>query len=144
MSFELGNSFYQDCSTFENSIYPTNLKPLTYLAKISSAPFSISKGPDITSLTVAANATTLTVRAAASDSAFSYKKVATSKQTIREIRAFVNTHPYAMLSNGFRLTKGRVSIDVSSLASGSRNVVCVQATDSAGYRGPVTATYFIK
>ncbi|KAI2490337.1 metallocarboxypeptidase [Fragilaria crotonensis] len=148
ISFELGNTFYQDCTTFENTILPKNFKTLTYLAKITKAPFSMAKGPDVTKLTTTMNGNILTVVATASDSALSYGKIASSKQGVRNIRAFINTHPYSLptmnastaryvLKNGNATT-----IDVSSLASGSRNVLYVQATDTAGYRGPVTAAYF--
>lgn len=147
VSVELGNAFYQDCSTFENSILPKNLQPLTYLAKISKAPFSIAKGPDVTQLTTTMNGSTLTVVATASDSAWSYKKVSTSKQGVREVRAFINTHPYSLASTdastGYVLQNGRATaINVTSLARGSRNMLYVQATDKAGFRGPVTAAYF--
>ncbi|KAI2490339.1 metallocarboxypeptidase [Fragilaria crotonensis] len=146
-SVELGNAFYQDCSTFENTIFPKNLKPLTYLAKISKAPFSIAKGPDVTKLTTTVNGNTLSVIATASDSAWSYAKVSTSKQGVREVRGFINTHPYSLAtitsSTGHVLNNGiATTISVSSLASGSRNVLYVQATDTAGFRGPVTAAYF--
>jgi hypothetical protein len=68
---------------------------------------------------------------------------------VRAIRAFINTHPYSLptigTSTGYVLKNGTATtIDVSSLASGSRNVVYVQATDRAGYRGPVTAAYFVR
>ena len=147
ISFELGNSFYQDCNTFESAILPKNLKALNYLARISKAPFSMAKGPDVIQLTTTMKGSTLTVVATASDSVLSYGKIASSRQGVREIRAFINTHPYSLpttdTSTGYALKNGTATtIDVSSLASGGRNVVYVHATDMAGYRGPVKAAYF--
>ena len=150
LSFELGNAFYQDCPFFESTILPKGLKALNYLAKISKLPYRIAKGPDVTSLTTSVSGNTLTVTATASDSAWSYAQVSTTMQSVRKIRAFINTHPYSLptmnastaryvLKNGNATT-----IDVSSLPSGSRNVLYVQATDTAGYRGPVTAAYFVR
>ena len=145
LSVELGNAFYQDCNTFENSILPTNLKPLTYLAKISKAPFSIAKGPDVTSLTTTLTGSILTVAASASDAAFSHSGVSTSQQGVREIRVFINTHPYSLptmnTSTGYLVENDIVTVNVSLLANSSRHVVYVQATDNAGYRGPVTACF---
>jgi carboxypeptidase T len=148
VSFELGNAFYQDCPTFENTILPKGLKSITYLAKISKLPYSIAKGPDVTKLNTSVNGTTLTVTATASDSAWSYAQVSTTKQGVKEVRAFINTHPYSLssinASTGYVLANSNATtIDVSLLPIGSRNVVYVQATDSAGYRGPVTAAYFV-
>ena len=148
MTIELGNAFYQDCNTFDNSILPRNVKPLTYLAKISKAPFSIAKGPDVTNLTTTLNGNTLTIAVSASDSALSYASVRTSEQGVGEIRVFINTHPYSLptisTNTGYLATDGIVTVDISLLSNASRHVVYVQATDNAGYRGPVTAAYFQK
>ena len=35
-TFELGTNFFQDCSTFENTILPDNLQALVYAAKVSA------------------------------------------------------------------------------------------------------------
>ena len=148
VTFELGNSFYQDCTTFESSIFPKSMKPLTYMAKISKAPFSMTKGPDVTSLKATVNGNVLTVATTASDNAYSFANVTTTQQGVREVRVFMNTHPFTLpasdTTSGYVITNGVATIDVSLLASGSRNVVYVQATDTAGYRGPVTAAYFVK
>jgi carboxypeptidase T len=148
MTFELGNTFFQDCETFETSILPQNLPALTYLAKISRAPFLISKGPDITSLYAVVNRDVLIVNITASDSALSYNGVRTSQQSLSYIRVFINIHPYSIsssnLSMGYILKNGSGVIDVSNLANQSRHVVYAEATDSAGYSGPITATYFSK
>jgi hypothetical protein len=144
-AFEIGTKFYQDCATFERSIYPVNLKPLMHLAKISKAPLSLGQGPDVTSLSTSYSPANeeLTITAAASDSAWSKANVATAQQLVTEIRAFVDTHPYTPNSVGSLLANGSVIVDVS-LYAGGRYSVYVQAKDSAGYRGPVTATYFVK
>ena len=47
-------------------------------------------------------------------------------------------------SSGYLVENGIVTVDVSRLANSSRHVIYVQATDNAGYRGPVTAAYFLK
>lgn len=149
MTFELGTAFYQACTTFENTIYPLNLKPLLYLAKISRAPFSMGRGPDITGLNVTESGGMLTITAAASDSAFSKANVPTARQTVTEIRAFVNVHPYsypasALDTNGYVLTNGMVTVNVAALTSTVRYAVYAIAKDSAGFRGPLTSVYFTK
>ena len=142
--FELGTKFYQDCATFESTIYPINLKPLMHLAKISKAPLSLGQGPDVTILSALYSAANrnVTITAIASDSAWSKAKVATAQQSVIEIRAFVNIHPYAPNSVGSLLVNGKVIVDVSSYQDGQHSVY-VQAKDSDGYWGPVRATYFV-
>ncbi len=45
-TFEVGNNFFQDCPTFENSILPGNLPALLYAAKVARTPWVTPKGPD--------------------------------------------------------------------------------------------------
>jgi len=144
-TFELGTAFYQDCATFESTIYPINLKPLMHLAKISKAPLSLGQGPDVISLSTSYSPADgkLTIMAVASDSAWSKANIATAQQSVTEIRAFVNIHPYTPNSVGSLLVNGSVIVDVATYQDG-RYSVYVQAKDSAGYWGPVTATYFVK
>ena len=146
MTFELGTGFYQDCDYFENSILDANMKALTYATKTSKAPYSISKGPDVTNLVTSIDGNTLTVTAAASDSAWSSSNHPTSNQGVSEIRVFINHHPYdgeLDPQTGTLLSGASLTFDVSSIPAG-RHVVYVEATDGDGYKGPVTAAYFTK
>lgn len=71
MTLELGTRFYQDCEYSEESILPSStLKVLTYAAKTSAAPFSMSKGSDVTSISTTIDGDMMTVLASASDSAW--------------------------------------------------------------------------
>jgi hypothetical protein len=45
-TFELGTDFFQDCSTFENTILPENLTALTYAAKVAHTPYVTPAGPE--------------------------------------------------------------------------------------------------
>lgn len=45
-TFELGTSFFQDCNTFENTIFPDNLPALIYAAKAARLPYQTPSGPD--------------------------------------------------------------------------------------------------
>jgi carboxypeptidase T len=47
---ELGTWFFQDCATFEETILPTNLPALTYMAKAAAAPYLLPAGPEALSL----------------------------------------------------------------------------------------------
>lgn len=145
VTFELGNSFYQDCSYFENNIVEKNFAALMYAAKSSTAPYSIPKGPDITSATVDVSGDSLTVSATASDAAYASVSYSTSQQNVKEVRAFVDIHPYdkenGQSPTGEVISGQSVTIDISALSSG-KHTVYIQATDEDGYIGPVTAVAF--
>lgn len=48
-TFEMGTTFFQDCSSFETLIWPDNLKALLYAFKIAAAPYHLAYGPDVLS-----------------------------------------------------------------------------------------------
>ena len=58
-TFELGTSFFQDCSTFENTILPNNLQALIYAAKVVRTPYMTPAGPDALSVTATPATVTL-------------------------------------------------------------------------------------
>jgi len=147
MTFELGNSFYQDCNYFENRIIPDNFPALNYAAKSSKAPYSIPKGPDVIITKIAVNGNSVTVESVASDNAFAATSLPTSQQSVSNIRYFVDFHPYDRQDgagqSGTVFTGRSVTIDISDLVAG-RHSVYFQAEDDDGYVGPVTAGFFVK
>lgn len=142
VTFELGTAFYQDCDYFEDSILQQNMGALTYAAKTSMAPYSLSKGPDVTSIATSVTGDSLTVTAVASDDAYSSSNHPSSQQEVEEVRMFVNEHPDEG-QTGTLLAGTSSTVDISNLPDG-RHMVYVQAKDSDGYKGPVTAAYFTK
>ena len=51
-TFELGTAFFQDCTTFESTVYPANLNVLVYAAKAARTPYQTPAGPDALDLTL--------------------------------------------------------------------------------------------
>lgn len=49
-TYEMGNTFYQQCATFESTIYPDNFDALLYGFKAAYQPYTQAFGPDIESL----------------------------------------------------------------------------------------------
>ncbi|MEM1081854.1 MAG: M14 family zinc carboxypeptidase, partial [Pseudomonadota bacterium] len=49
-TFEVGTSFQQDCTSFENTIWPVNREALVYAARAARRPFQTPFGPEITAL----------------------------------------------------------------------------------------------
>mmetsp|Transcript_25309 Transcript_25309/g.38378 ORF Transcript_25309/g.38378 Transcript_25309/m.38378 type:complete len:659 (-) Transcript_25309:98-2074(-) len=147
MTFELGNTFYQDCDYFERNIISDNFSAFTYAAKTSTAPYRIPKGPDITSRSISVSGDSLTIRATASDSAYATVNYPNSQQAVAEVHAFIDIHPYdeqnGQTPSGIRLSEQSITVDISTLVDG-KHTVYIQATDGDGYVGPVAATYFEK
>lgn len=52
ITFELGTSFFQGCTAYEQTIKPDNLNALIYAAKVAEAPYLLSQFPDIASVIV--------------------------------------------------------------------------------------------
>ena len=52
LSVLLGNSYFQDCISFENRILPDNLNLLTKAAKMVRAPYLISSGPEVININI--------------------------------------------------------------------------------------------
>jgi len=65
-TFELGTTFFQGCSTFENTIVPDNLPALLYAFKAARRPYQAPAGPEsvdvtiVPTITVAGTVVTLT------------------------------------------------------------------------------------
>ena len=51
-TFEMGTTFFQDCSSFETPIWPDNKNALLYAFKIAPAPYRLAYGPDTLSPSV--------------------------------------------------------------------------------------------
>ncbi len=51
-TFEMGQSFLEQCSAFQNTIYPANLSALLYAAKAARRPYLAPRGPDTVSVEI--------------------------------------------------------------------------------------------
>jgi hypothetical protein len=99
LGFEIGDDFYQDCSTFENEVVPINLPALVYAAKVTRNPFKEVKGPDILDLDADYDSDgSIHVTATASDSRMvneirGFPDFETGDQLIEEVRVYLDVHP---------------------------------------------------
>ncbi|WP_281556115.1 M14 family zinc carboxypeptidase [Thalassomonas sp. RHCl1] len=158
-TFELGTSFFQSCSVFENTIVPDNLPALVYAAKVVGAPYITPGGPDITALTIngSSNSGTIppnssgTLAATASDDRFSSRNGTESTQNISAIEYYLDTPPWEngavaislSASDGSFNSKtesGDVTIDTTGLAAG-QHTVYLRAQDAGGTWGAVSAMF---
>jgi len=167
-TLELGTSFYQDCATFLQEIVPDNIPSLNYAAKTSVAPFSLSKGPDITALDIPAQVNynpvaALNVTITVSDNELSAGpgNFGTSTQSISSINITIDMHPYDRDIHGNGPHVVQLAVDANSGTVSDTftfplsliqtffqhpkigaHTLYALGTDSDGYSGLVMATSF--
>ncbi len=154
-TFELGTSFFQACSTFENTILPANLPSLLYSAKVARTPYLTPAGPD--ALNVAAAPATITVgdpvalTAAINDTRFNNSTGAEPTQAIAAAEYYIDTppwqagavaYPMAAVDGNFNSTVEAVTatINTSGLTTG-RHIIFVRGKDAANNWGAFSAVF---
>jgi hypothetical protein len=154
-TFELGTSFFQDCSSYENTIKPANLPALVYAAKVSRAPYQLPAGPDVTAVTLAANniapGTPVGLAAALTGTRFSQRNGAEPVLAVASAMAYIDIPPWAPGATPVPLVAADGAFDsptesavatlsTTGLAAG-RHTVFVQGINASGQPGPVTAAF---
>jgi carboxypeptidase T len=158
-TFELGTSFFQSCTTYNNTIKPQNLNALIYAAKVVRTPYITPGGPEVTGLTLSGNAATtgvtpgtpVTLSGSATDTRFNNSSGAEPVQAIAAAQYTIDTPPWdpqartrvIQASDGsFNTTTEALSaaLKTSGLAPGLHTVY-VRARDAGGTWGPVTASF---
>ena len=158
-TFELGTSFFQSCTVYNNTIKPGNLPALIYAAKVVRTPYLTPAGPDVTALALGGTASTtgvpsgtaVAVNTTVSDVRFNNTNGTEPTQAIAEVQAFIDVPPWlpgavpvalnptdGSYNSGVEAATG--SLNTSGLAAG-RHTVYVRGRDSAGNWGAVSAVF---
>ncbi len=158
-TFEIGTSFFQSCSVYENDIRPKNLPALVYAAKVVRTPYITPGGPDVLAPALAGAAagsgvpagTPVTLAATATDTRFNQTNGSEPVHPIAAAQATIGTQPWDPAATPIALQAADGSFDSATEAlAGSlpttglpagRHLVYVQARDTSGTWGPVTATF---
>ncbi len=158
-TIELGTSFFQSCSTYNNTIKPKNLNALIYAAKVVRAPYITPSGPDISVLALSGTAattgvqigTSVTLTGTATDTRYSNVNGTQVTENIAGAEYYIDTPPWVAgaVPTVLTATDGafnakteaiRGIISTSSLAIG-KHTVYVRSQDVAGNWGPFTAVF---
>jgi carboxypeptidase T len=156
-TFELGNSFFESCSAFENTILPDNLPALVYAAKAARLPYMEPAGPDTLNILTLPSAveagTPVQITGRIDDTRFNNSNGAEPVQNIIQAEYYIDVPPwsyeqnpvaYPMLSldGSFNATAEDVTgtIDTSELSEG-RHLIFVRGKDASGNWGPVSAAF---
>jgi PKD repeat protein len=156
-TFELGSSFFQSCSYFENNLIPWNIPALVYAAKVAQAPYIIPVGPD--ALNVATSAMTVTggtvvaLTATINDTRYNNSNGTEPTQNVAAASYYFDTppwittttpipYPMSPADGNFNspVEGATATIDTSSLALG-RHTIFVRGQDANGNWGAVSAIF---
>lgn len=155
-TIELGQQFFEDCSTFESSTYPMNFAAIKYAARNLQNPYTSPSGPDTTAMGASATAIVpgqaFAVAAWIDDARFNQSNGTEPVQAIASARATLDAAPWAsgamplaMRANdgAFNSSREQVVIDIDTRGlSYGRHVVYVRGTDASGQVGTPSAIYF--
>ena len=154
-TFEMGTAFFQACSTFENTIYPTNLTALIYAAKVVRTPYQTPAGPDALSPAASpssvASGNLATLTATINDTRFRNTNGTEPTQAIAAAEYYVDTPPWqpgaapvAMTASdgSFNSTIENVtaSVNTAGLTTG-KHILYVRGKDANGNWGAFSAVF---
>lgn len=154
-TIELGTTFFQSCTVFEDTIYPDNLPMLIYAAKASRYAYITPAGPDSLTLTlsdndiIAGNMVDLT--ATIDDTRYNNSQGTEPSQNIIMAEYYIDTPdwlagatPLAMTASdgNFNNTVEAVeaTIDTTGLSAG-RHTIFVRGQDATGNWGAYSAIF---
>ena len=159
-TFEMGNTFFESCDIFENTIAPDNIPTLLYAAKAARLPYQLPSGPDIVSVSLTPTSTVLgeSVQLFAKiDATRYYTGTGLSTppviQNILSAEFYIDAQPWltATLPISYTLTARdgsfdeptepvSATIETASLGPG-RHLILVRARDVNGNWGPYSAAF---
>lgn len=152
-TFEIGSAFFQDCSTFEASLYPENMQALLYGLKATRRPYQTPSGPDTLNIDLSTNVVTagetISVSVTADDTRYSGGE---ASQAIAGARYSVDAPSWISTTQTIPLQaadgildkpveKLEGILDTNGLSSG-RHLLFVESQDSAGNWGAPSAQFF--
>ncbi|WP_444997488.1 M14 family zinc carboxypeptidase [Aliikangiella sp. IMCC44359] len=160
-TFELGTSFFQSCSVFENDILPDVLPALIYAAKVVRAPYVLPSGPDSQSITINGQGNMGyikagemgTLSASVTDIRFSNRRGTESTQNITAAEYYINVAPWENNATAIAMTPQDGSynsktetvtaqIDTTGLPLG-KHIIYVRSKDASGTWGATSAIFLM-
>jgi len=152
-TFELGRSFFEPCSNFQNTILPNNLGALRYAFKAARRPYQTPFGPEVTNLAAGSSpvyqGAPLQLSGTADDTRSFDLGGGEPAQNINAIRASINapswsapaTLPLSPTGSASPVRSFSGFLPTAGLPVG-RHTAYVEAQDSAGHWGVPTAVFF--
>jgi hypothetical protein len=151
-TFEMGATFFESCTNFENTIWPANRPALLYAFKAARHPYMDPAGPDSIQATVAptrtVTGTPVTLTAVADDTRYSSgepsQAIAAARYSIDAPSWITGTAVYPMTAadGAFNSTVEtvRATVDTTGLTPGRRTIF-VESQDATGNWGVAGAVF---
>ncbi|MEO8195643.1 MAG: M14 family zinc carboxypeptidase [Thermoanaerobaculia bacterium] len=154
-TFELGNDFFEACSSFESTVLPTNLGALLYAAKVARTPYMTPTGPDTLALSITPGAVApgdpAVLHVTLDDSRFSNANGTEPVEAITAGEVYIDLAPWQpgavaiplTAEDGFfnsTIEAASATLDTTALASG-RHILYVRGEDAGADWGPVSALF---
>jgi carboxypeptidase T len=154
-TIEMGSAFFQDCTTFETSIYPDNLEVLIYAVKSAHRPYQTPSGPDAFEISAPGEQLPFNqpfqVSATLDDTLYQTSYGYEITQNIQAARASIDAPPWEAkqffnlqaVDGAFDEKNEEVSGIISPIGLvGGRHTLFIQGQDAAGNWGTVSAVFF--
>jgi hypothetical protein len=154
-TFEVGTTFFQGCSYFEQAVLPDNLPALVYAAKAARAPYQLPAGPQALAVTATpgtvAAGEPLTLTATIDDTLYQQDFGAEPTQNIAAAEYFLDVPPWEAGASPLPMSPAdgafdaktenvQVVVDTGGLSAG-RHILYVRGRDQAGNWGTVSAIF---
>lgn len=156
-TFEVGDSFFESCTKFQNHVLPANLPALLYAAKIARAPYMTPLGPDALSVTAVPSTNSapgmVKLNASIDDTHYSQLNGNEPVQSIAAAEYYIDVPPWSSsatpipfamttVDGSFNQPVESVSamLDTFALASGW-HIIFVRGLDSDTNWGAVSAVF---
>lgn len=158
-TIELGTSFFESCTSYNNTTKPKNEPALWYAAKVVRTPYLTPAGPDVTKPAFVPNAATTAVTAgtslalssSATDTRFNQSNGKETTQAIAGAEYYIDVPPWKTgavakplnaADGSFNSTTEGLSGTISTTGlSVGKHMVFVRARDASGAWGPFTAEF---
>ena len=154
-TIELGNDFFEACSSFESSVLPANLGAVRYAAKVARTPYLTPGGPDSRALGLipaqVAPGEPVTLHVTIDDTRFSNDNGTEPVEAITAGEVYVDLAPWQPGAVAIPLTAddglfnatveaASATLATGALASG-RHILYVRGEDAGADWGPVSAIF---
>jgi len=155
-TFELGTTFFEPCTNFENTILPDNLETLMYAARALRTPYITPAGPDSVNVSLEfASAvpagTPVGLSALADDTRFNNSNGTEPTQAISAAEYYIDVPPWQASATPIAMTAADGlfnsnaesivgNIDTTFLSAG-RHTIFVRAQDANGIWGAFSAVF---
>ena len=154
ISIFLGTDYFQDCATFENTIFPDNLNLLIEASKILRTPYLTPSGPDVININIGAQQVdSIQISATINDTMYNNANGTEPSQPIMAAEYYIDVPPWLSvpLPASFSMNASdavfdspvedvTALIDVSVYSPG-RHIVFIRGQDADGNWGSFSAAF---